>query len=78
MTSETVLRSTVEWLVTALTGRMPLDQIRAGLASRLTARGDIAALLTTNQRLAAFREYQPQVEEIQRAVRESLSCSVVA
>jgi hypothetical protein len=64
MTSDTVLREAVEWLVTALTGRMPHDRIRAGLASRLTARGDVEALLTTNQRLAAFREHRPHVGEI--------------
>ncbi|NUS14847.1 MAG: beta-lactamase family protein [Streptomyces sp.] len=65
VTTETVLRSAVEWLVSALAGRMPLDRIHAGLASRLTARGDIGSLPTTGRRLAAFREHQPQVDEIE-------------
>jgi CubicO group peptidase (beta-lactamase class C family) len=55
----------VRWLVAALAGAAPAEEVAARLAPRLSARGDVAAYFAGNRRFADFREHEPQIERLQ-------------
>jgi CubicO group peptidase (beta-lactamase class C family) len=66
MVSETMMRDTVEWLVSALAGEVEDSELRAAFAPRLTARGDMAAMIAADPRLAGFGEHQRHIEAFRR------------
>ncbi|MBY8877351.1 serine hydrolase domain-containing protein [Actinacidiphila acidipaludis] len=66
MVSDTVLRDTVEWLLSALGGQVSDSDLRAAFAPRLTARGDLATMIAADPRLAGFGEHPRRVVECRR------------
>lgn len=65
MVSENDLRGSVRWLLAALSGDVPGDEIAAGFAPRLTQGRDIAAGLA--RRFAHFREHRPELVALEYA-----------
>jgi CubicO group peptidase (beta-lactamase class C family) len=55
----------IEWVVAALAGRADPADVPARLAPRLAARGDLAAFFAANQRFAAFREHDAEIEDVE-------------
>ncbi|MFF5291073.1 serine hydrolase domain-containing protein [Paractinoplanes globisporus] len=59
------VRAAVEFLVEALAGAVPPDEVNGRLAPRLTARGDVGRMLGGSPRLATFREHRPVIEQVE-------------
>ncbi|WP_042381852.1 serine hydrolase domain-containing protein [Streptacidiphilus melanogenes] len=55
----------VDWVVAALAGRVEPGEFADRLSERLTARGDLAAVLARDERLSVFREHTARIERVE-------------